>query len=421
MKKLFSILILFLFHCSYLGAQWIESTGLEGANITSIASVDSVIFAVSENIGLYKKKNNNDWEKIYPDFNNFQKIEKAGSCLIASYGNWGAQPIKSFDGGNTWETITTIWDNNFKIVDTVIFTPLSDGDLKRSFDYGISYDTISIPEIPEDYASFTCYGDKYLYVFMEDYVNTDDQLLYYSNDFGNSWLTLPTAGIPNSWIIEEIFFLDNKYWAEIKGGTFPSELIMLEETASEWISVSGDNLTSNSIIDIYEYNNKVLISTYYEPVHYFDTLTNEWVEFGEPNKIVNQFTVSGDSLLCATQQGISFLDTSGTYSNINNGLNHRTISSISSNTNKVYAFANNELFVSTDGSATFDQVPGAYGFQIIATDTVLYTLNNFDLRISRDEGETWEVYDNWPTTYDNLGLTHLSIINNYYFLGTYKG
>ncbi len=418
MKKKTSILVLLSIISYYSFCQWQSANGLEGGNFTYMVSADTVLLAVSEDQGVFSKTINENWQQCNIS-DRYWRLISAGNCVFAFYSNSTYNPSRSFDGGITWEKLYEIEAEYYMTaIDTVIF--FGSGYRCRSFDYGDTWDTIQLPEpVQGSYSSSFC-DDTYFYVHQSN----DDgyNKIYISADNGESWDTLLTTGLfTNPYIgIKQINYLNGTFWAQRILGTAPGDLCMLDTLNNCWTSVSG-TLPGLGFNDLFEYNGKVLCSVNSHPVLFFDYDNSSWVEFAESQKVVNEFLIHNNKLFCATQQGAYSLDTSGNYTDFNQGLSHRSITSISSYNDKILIVANYEIYSSVDGGSNFNRIENAYGHQIIATDSVYYTLSSHDFRISRDEGITWETHQNWIRCPSGSSLTHLSITNKYYFLGTQKG
>jgi|GEM_PF-2555555 len=420
MKKLVIPVLLLVFIVLSLTStsQWQQATGLEGANLTSMVSVDSVLLAVSEYHGLYRKTDNSDWHFVNNVPYNTGVIMSAGNCAFALV---GYNVYKSFDGGITWEDVPNITSpSSLAIIDTVLF--FGSGRTNRSFDYGETYDTIQLPEKDSLFYSVTLADDNYLYVQQLSYYLEEKSKLYYSGDYGETWDSITTCGILETPGVEirKIHYLGGTFWAQLSWGTAPPTMAKIDQSTNSWIGIP-EYPYGSGCLDMVEYYGKVLINPQNHAVYYYNDSTSCIEQFADPQKVVNQFVIHDNRLFCATRQGASFLDTTGNYTDFNQGLNHRNITSISSYEDKVIIAANNEIFVSSDGSETFQKIPQGYGFQIIATDSVYYTLSAHDFRLSRDEGSTWETHTNWIRCPSGNSFTHFSITNKYYFLGTMEG
>lgn len=418
MRKKISILLLLSIISFYSFSQWQSATGLDGSNLTYMVSADGVLLAVSEDQGVFSKTASGNWH-LCNTSNRYRRLLSAGNCVFALNSISTNNPSRSFDGGITWEKLNNIESGNYMTaIDTVIF--FGSGYRCRSFDYGDTYDTIQLPELVQGSYSRSFCDDMNFYVHQSNDIGYNK--LYFSTNYGDTWDTILTTGLfTNPYIdLEQINYLNGTFWAQRILGTSPGDLWMLDTLNNCWTSVSG-TLPGFGFNDLFEYNSKVLCSVNNHPVLYFNYDNSSWVEFAEPQKVVNEFLVHDNQLFCATQQGAYSLDTNGNYTDFNQELNHRSITSISSYEDKILIAANNEIYSSSDGGSNFNRIENAYGHQIIATDSIYYTLSSHDFRVSRDEGITWESHPNWIRCPSGSSFTHLSITNKYYFLGTQKG
>lgn len=401
-------------------AQWYKSEGLSGGDVSYLVCHDSVMMASIFDKGVFRKTTNTEWEKVNEYINNnTAKLLKAGDCIIIITGE---SPLRSFDGGLTWEDVYNVGSWNYaNVIDSVLFW--GSGMRLRSFDYGDTYDTIDLPPPPPDsYISYSYTCDSFFYVIYQsgDYEETSN--IYYSDNYGNTWDTITTAGVLDQqyFVIDEIYYLNGTFWAELFLGSGPSTIIVLDTTINEWV-FTGTGYNISGSIDMTSYAGKVLLSSPTHPVQYFEDSTLQWIPFTTPQLQVNEFVMHEGELYTACQQGVYRLDSTGIYYPFNEGLSFRNINCISSNSGKIFVSANNEIYTSDNKGQSFELLPDAWGFQVIATDSVIYTLSDHDLRLSRDDGVTWETYDNRIRCPSGSSFTHLSITNNYYYLGSMQG
>lgn len=412
-------IITFLPLTSY--SQWEMSTGLDGGEITSMVSVDSMLFASTDYNGIYGKCNNCNWELAYSD-KRYTKLINVGNCVIA-YDHWyGNNPIRTFDYGETWHEVSTLDDpNNMWSIDTVLFSKNNYTYALRSLDYGDTHDTITFP-IQDINASLLC-DDSLLFLH---YWVDEFHKLYVSSDLGLSWDSITTNGLfVNQEIgVNKLKFLNGTYWAQLNWamtGYAPKTVHMFDNNLNKWVDASTNLPSFSTHHDLFEFNGNILCSVGAFPVFKYDYEESSWVQFADASKTVNQFLQHNDELFCATNQGACSLDTVGFWTTYYTGLQHRNITSVDEQDGIIYVTANNELFYSENGGDNFVRNENAYGFQVITTDSVFYTISAHDYRMSWDEGDTWYSFSDSLEDQFDRGLTHLSISPNYYYLGTGRG
>ncbi|MFA7290474.1 MAG: T9SS type A sorting domain-containing protein [Melioribacteraceae bacterium] len=415
--RLLVIVLIILSNSSF--AQWNMASGLDGAEIPAMVSIDSMLFAISADRGVYSKSDTGNWESSLDD-KSLHKLCKAGSCLFA-YSNYD-HTARSYDCGATWEEVYTL-NNPVEMfsIDTVIFYGYS-GNKKRSFDYGTTYDTVLPPTQDPGY-SYLC-DDSLLYA--EIYDGYETHKLFYSSDYGNTWDSLPTTGLfsqPEVWV-QKLQYLNGTFWLQfspIITGYTGSSLCIYNPNLKIWFNVTNNLPNFTTIKTLFEYYGNIFCSIDGYPVFRFNYADSSWVQFADGTKNVNQFLLHQDELYCATDQGACSLDTNGTWTTFNIGLNHRDISSIDTYGGNIYVTANNELFYSEDKGEHFIRKENAYGFQIITTDSVFYLVSAHEYSMSWDQGSTWHSFsENLEDTF-NRELIHLSIAPDYYYIGSWRG
>lgn len=400
-------------------SQWEMSLGLDGGEIPSMVSIDSMLFAISADRGIYSKSDTGHWELSHYN-KRYRKLINAGNCVFAYNHTFGDNPIRSLDYGNTWENVSNLNSSTRMLsIDTVLF--FGPYYSYRSFDFGATYDTIQFPI--QDQNPLVLCDDSLLYVH---YDLDEGHHLFYSADLGDTWDSIPANGlfIQPFVAVKQLKYLNGTFWAQLMWvitGYAPNTVFVFNDELSSWFEVTNNlpNFTSHN--DLFEYDGKILCSINSYPVFRFNYADSSWVQFADASKEVNKFLLHNDELFCATDQGPCLLDTSGNWTTYYTGLHHRNISSIDVHGKNIYVTANNELFYSEDGGNNFTRNENAYGFQIITTDTVFYMISTHEFRVSWDQGDTWHSYSDSLEDNYNQGLTHLSISPDYYYIGTWRG
>ena len=399
-------------------SQWEMASGLDGARIPSMVSIDSVLFAISKNRGVYSKSDTGNWELSYGN-STYYKLAKAGGCVFIYSSDFTSVCKRSFDYGATWESVSSLYDiNQIWSIDTVIFFLLPSG-LKRSFDFGTSYDSIQFP-VQNPYITVLC-DDSLLYSHIWD--GYENHKIFYSDDFGDTWDSINSDGLfsQSYLIVKQLKYLNGTFWAQLMSLSAPyssRHIFTYNNDLSKWFEVTNNLPMGTSHNDLFGYNGNILCSINTYPVFEFNDEDSSWVQFADASKNVNHFLLHEEELYCATDQGACSLDTNGNWTTFYTGLQHRDISSIATHNGNIYVTANNELFYSEDVGSSFIRNENAYGFQIITTDTVFYMISPHEYRMSWDEGDTWNLYSD---SIGNRKLTHLSISPDYYYLGTSGG
>ncbi len=330
-------------------------------------------------------------------------------------------PVRSFDYGNTWEPVYSM-DGIYNIlaIDTVLF--YGPHFSYRRFDFGDSYHPFELPESAQEYESYSTCDDSLLYTWYYD----DEGYfykLYYSANYGDSWDSICKEGLFSNTYgqIEQIRNMNGTYWARVRYFSVSStEVYIFNMTENNWTNITN-NLPAAPHNHLYEYNGDIYCAVENYPVYKFSYSDSSWTEFTDISKNVNQLLAYDNQLYCVADQGAYYIESSGTFIGINDGLSHRNVTSINELNGDIYIAANGEIFKSADGGKSFEIMDNAYGIKIIATDSVLYTLSSHDLRRSWDGGITWNTSSNWLRCPNGSSLKNMSITNNYCFVGTDMG
>ena len=402
-------------------SQWEMSSGLDGGQIISMTSTDSMLFAISFERGIYRKDDMNDWELIIDD-PDYELLETAGNCIFAC--GMGAPTIRSFDQGVTWEQVSFPYNiTRIYNLDTVTYFGQPDCPIYRSYDYGTTFDTL---QFPINYGTiFSIYTDDTLLYFYT-YDGSNNNNIFYSDNYGDTWIQIPSNGLfsQHETEIKHFKYLNGSFWIQQKwvwaGGISPQPIFIYDTNQTSWIEVTNNLSSQNFYTDLYEYNGDILLSIWDLPIHKFNYSDSSWIPFSDSSKNLNQFLTYKEDLFCATDQGPCSIDTNGNYNTFYNGIQNRDITSIATHNNIVYVTANNELFCSENDSI-FTKVEGAYGFQIITTDSVFYMLSFKEFRISKDTGQTWKSYSTGLPYSSYVYFNNLSVSQDYCYISSNRG
>ncbi len=403
-------------------SQWQMSEGLEGGSIKKMVSIDSVLIAIIENRGVYKKISDQPWELCNSELE-YRTIVKAGSCvfLIGYYAD--DYCIRSCDYGESWEPMPQVeYEHRLYSIDSVLFE-YEFCYWMRSFDYGASFDTVHFPVTDMWFANLFS-ADSLLIALFEEEVEYE---IFVSDNYGDSWDSITLEGIDFANNIDQIAFLNEQYWLQSSngapGGLCPFDsLYVFDQDFQEWVNVTLNLPGCATYSDLIEFNEQILCSIKTYPVFTFNTQDSSWLEFADGSKSVNRFVMHQDELYCATEQGLCSLDTNGNWTRHYQGLSNRKITSLSEFHDTLYLTASNELFYSTDAGDSFFIMDGGWGKQILCTDSVFYLITDHEFKMSFDQGESWVNYsDNLNNEeYDAL-LNDMCITNDWYYIGSNSG
>ncbi len=230
---------LFLLSCRSAMAQWTPLEGPNGGNINQIATIHGETWLCSYN-GLFRSSDGGEtWhhDAVFGDFNNVQGVTQFGDTVfltnIGRFEETLTDVYMSTDGGSSWIPLGATLQNNmphriYKI-DDVLFGAYSryfPGQMIRSFDYGITWETLPAANRlwawDERRILSVGYNGAYL---SDDYGFTYKELLisgqyfsipilkgdnifiprqdtlFISHNLGASWNKIPTPAILNNYIV----------------------------------------------------------------------------------------------------------------------------------------------------------------------------------------------------------------------------
>lgn len=426
LKKTISLLFIFAIIVPFnTQAQWQQAEGLDGGMLTTMVSIDSMLFAIVPDKGVYSKSDSGVWElsKYDPEI---YSLGKAGKCLFAYRYPYGYDDycFRSFDYGESWEMVNKLTgSNNICNIDTTIFFQ-KNGKLYRSFNYGDSIKQLS-PPFQFHYHGF--HTDSNILFVHYNFYETNE--LYFSTNLGETWTFLPNTGLPDSnempyYEVEQMIVVNGDFWIQLQTQTAPyndNMLFIYNPDQMKWIDVTPPQLINNYCTDLFEYKQKAYCSYLSYPVMEFNFEDSTWYQFDDGSKEVRQFLIHNEALFCATDQGACSLDSIGNWSNYYLGLDSREVTSLSILNDTIYAIASNELFFSADFGESFTQIKDAWGHQIITTDTIFYMISYHFFKMSNDKGKTWQYFSDSLNGSPLQRVKHLSISPGYYYLGTYEG
>ena len=380
-------------------AQWQPCLGIEGGYVGNIIQSDSFLFTTSANT-IYRTDTNfiTTWVK---------STELAGggylfvydSCIF-SYGIMHGM-LRSFDNGLTWnQDYEFSYTNTMCSVDSVIFF-CDNIYLYKSYDFLETSEKITILQIERPYV--WSYNDSLLFVS-----DMHGEGMFQSLDTGENWDAITDAGLPSDDIVTyNMTCYNNTIWICGDYGVY-----YLNPDRTTWIESNTGIPEGIKVIEMNLFNSELYCSPKGIGLFKFDNDNLIWEYIDESPTTIGSVNEINDELYCGTSNGAFKMDSSfNWYTNLQ-GLYHRHISSLSVLLDTIYVFANNELFKSYDEGNYFEKIETIKGRQIIATDSVFYSLSYTNMLLSRDYGALWDTI-----TYGlQKHLIHLSITNNYYYI-----
>ncbi len=402
-QRVFTILLFVLVTSINTNAQWQPCLGLEGGQSGNIIRADSFLLT-SCIYSTYRTDINfsNEWEAC-PETNG-GVLFQLDSCIISYKFNRSMK--RSFDNGNTWEGISGYHSTNSMCsVGSTIFFDYG-GLLLKSEDYMNSVETAT--HFPDIDIMKLFSKDSLLIAF--DFFGVD--LFHKSLDTAQSWDTITTQGFPTNQ--ERIFgleYFDGTIWTYGKSGIF-----YLNPEETYWYKANSGLQEEYILENLCVHNSELYCSTQYNGIFKLNISDTTW-NYIEDSPNCGIMTEIDNQLYCGTNYGPTKMDSVGNWHTNFQGLFHRDISSLYNLTDAIYVYADNELFKSFDNGLNFEIIEGIVGNQIIATDSLLYSLSYSDILISKDNGISWDTI-----TYGlQSSLYHLSITDNYYYISSSHG
>ncbi len=398
------LLILFATSISFqITAQWQPCLGLEGGRTGNIVKSDSFLLATSNNI-IYRT--NEDFSSPWVKTSGYGTgLLVVDSCIVSYAHSWVQ---RSFDNGTTWEYVPGISETWSMCTsgNTIFYGYGGSGMLMKSSNYldSVEYVTL-LPNIAimqlSSYDSIIIASDYFL------------DGIYQSADSGNHWEEVTLVGLPT----EQVQNCDNAFFNSTLWVSGSYGVYFLNSDSTEWIEANSGIPANKKVLCMNTYNSAFYCSVEYSGLYKLDLNDTSWHYVdGSPKYFWNMSNIN-DDLYFGSYRGPSKMDSSGNWLNNYEGLYHRDVTSSSRIGDTNFVFANYDLFKSNEDGTVFEKFGDIDGTQIITTDSVFYAVSNSDIMISHDFGHSWDTITNGM----EIGLSHLSITDNYYFISSRQG
>jgi len=394
-----------------LQAQWIQSQGIEEADVSDVTVLDSTIFICTN--GIWSRNiNGGVWQQRLSGIR-FSRIEVCGEALFA----WGTYTCyRSLDHGNTWQDMNTYWGiqpiQTLCTIDSTLFFS-NYNKIFRSDDQGTTIYPIVI-DTGIYINSVESGGSESLFRYRHscDY-------LFESIDKGITWDTISMAGLPSNVGIFGVSRLNGNIWLGAN-----HTIYMRNDIQQQWVFNDSIYLNRMKIL-----NGNLMVSTWFEGVYRLDTTVNQWFpeNTGLETLTVEGFCDYAGGLFLATNIGPFKCTIPYNWEPFYDGLNQADISTVSFLGNEVWAVAPRGTFVSTDHGTTFTkhEMSGlSKPISLLLTDSLFYARTNNSFWISSDHGNSWVEENSGlpsPTQWPYLSLRSLVKQGGYLFLGTNEG
>lgn len=369
-----------------LHAQWVPSQGLDGADVSDVVVLDSMVFICTSQNGLYERNViGGNWE--FKSSASCQEIEKCQSALF-TWAWYSCQ--RSLDQGMTWQNMINAWNIGFITsmctIDSSLFVSASQGPtgiIYRSDDMGNTIYPVmnNLPSL--DNGPNVAAGDgSTLFCFQTMY----DKRLFQSVDKGLTWDSISQLGLPvDQYETSCMCSLGGTMWLSTTEGLFAKN-----NNSGNWTQMS-DTLFFRKMGIM---NGVLFGSSTEHGLFRFNPVLNQWIpeNTGLESLTVNGFCTDGNRLFVATDLGPYKCNTPYTWLPFYDGLNQATVSTMAFLGNETWAVISRGTFISTDQGATFSKFEMT-GMprpdKLILTDSADYALASGSFYWSHDHGQTW--------------------------------
>jgi photosystem II stability/assembly factor-like uncharacterized protein len=426
-----SFLVVFFIHNNSF-AQWVQTNGPYGGNITALASNGTDLYAGTAGNGLYKSTNNGtSWNSLQDDstmqFINTLAV-KGDTLFLTSTSNFGLNNgagdyymYFSTDSGMHWTNLTSNAFATAASVPAIGDSILVVGNERifLSSDNGVTWtDT----KVSLGYASAIIINGRKIFVgsYIGVYVSLDNGKnwrnanigllgngvvslaingnnvyagttngIYVTTDDGVIWNSLGLT----KYSVQSLIFNGNTMYAATDSGAF-----VTTDNGVHWVR------SSNGFGNIIIYNFSAIGDKIFaaSPAGIFETANTgkSWsvASEGITNIQAIAFALSGNKIFVATNGSGVFVstDTGSSWKMINNGISDLQIHSLINRNGLLLASTNgNELFRSTDNGSSWINVDSAFQYYYIngisAIGNDVFMNSSYGLYSSTDDGMNWNV------------------------------
>jgi photosystem II stability/assembly factor-like uncharacterized protein len=365
MKRLYLALLttILLFSSNHLAAQWIQTNGPQGGEVKCLASIDSILFAGTED-GVYRSVDNGaSWkptglENIVYSLT-VKSDDESSMNLFAGTLNGGV--FLSTDHGDSWKQVNfgllNHYVNCLAASDSNIFAGTADG-VFRSPSNGAYWIPASTGLARKSIRSLNIYG-KNLYA-------GTDMGLFVSMDDGANWTS---AGLKGE-AVNAFAVIGSNLFA----GTDTSGVFISADNGVNWEIISIPDM-SKRVLSLAVMNNLLYAGT---DMGIYRTPSNGayWIpsSTGLSNQLAYTLYVRGTDLFAGTMGGVFRSTNSGEYwTEVNTDLITTKVHSLISSGTTLYAGVWGGIFQSHDNGNTWTALSrGSACFSLLISGANLY-------------------------------------------------
>ncbi|HOT97953.1 MAG TPA: T9SS type A sorting domain-containing protein [bacterium] len=352
-----------LFTSNHLLAQWIQTAGPKGGEVKCLASVDSILFAGTED-GVFRSIDNGaSWNPTGLENIVYSLAVKSDdeSSLNLFAGTYNGGVFLSTDNGDNWNQMNfgllNHYVNCLAASDSNIFAGTKDG-VFRSPSNGTYWIPASSGLGSKSIRSLNIYGKNL-------YAGTDSGL-FISTDNGANWTS---AGLKGEAV--NAFTINGSYFF---AGTDTSGVLISADNGVNWQMISIPDM-SKRVFSLAVMNNSLYAGT---GMGIYRTPSNGayWIpsNTGLGNQPAYTLYIRGTDLFAGTMGGVFRSTNSGdNWTDINTGLITTKVHSLISSGTDLYAGVWGGIFQSHDNGNTWTALSrGSACFSLLLSETKLY-------------------------------------------------
>ncbi|MFH1051625.1 MAG: T9SS type A sorting domain-containing protein [bacterium] len=407
MKKQIILLLVSLFYyissSQISNAQW-EQIGPNCGVIRSIVILDNAIFAGTSENGIYRSTNNGDsWEEKnngISDYNIYGIVVKDSNIFACAY---GGGVYLSTNKGESWEEknngLPSLLTSTIAIYDSNIFVGDYGGGVFLSTDNGNNWiekktTTITIWNTVRSILNFDSN------IFIGGYRANEFQLLHYSSDFGETWVTRNNG----------LLYSCSEVWNLVKSGQYifactDAGLYKTSNYGEDWLKNSN---TSNLIVkSMTIVDSNIFLGTTNDGIYFSSDNGETWIEKNNGLSATNISTIAvkGKNIFAGSlEDGLFYShDYADSWIEKNNGFNTLTVYEVSISNKKIFLGTDVGIFLSENLGNTWEKKSqGPCNSIAIKDSMVLAGMFSFGPYLSTDYGENWKLKINGITDAYNI-------------------
>ena len=397
-------------------AQWVQTSGPGGGNISAIAVQGSNLFAGTQGQGVFLSTNNgSSWTAV-----NSGLTSLSVSALVANgtnlFAGTSGGAFLSTNGGTTWTAVNSGLTPNavstFLVSGTNLFAGTAGGGVYLSTNNGTSWTAVN-SGLPASagITAFASIGSNIFAAASDIYMSTNN---------GSSW-TKADAGWPYTYINAMAASGSNLFISH------DDTVYLSTNNGSTWTPMNSGITTYAQVTAFGIVGSDIFAGTNGEGVFLSTNNGTSWAALSStnisPTAYVNTFAVSGSSLYAGTKMEGIFLssDNGATWSSI--GIPLADVGTVFvSGTNLFAGTKTGDIFRSTDGGASWKLVVPApsgtgsyYGAAFAANGQKVVASSGTSMFLSTDNGASWTGDASWT---DGSPVNALAFNGTSVFAGT---